>query len=63
MSHVNLSAVLHGINDLRMVRIRLRFPIQLKDKYPNFEVWLKCILTVNPYLLNCVFLYKMKKAM
>ena len=25
----------------------------LKDKYPNFEVGLKCILTVNPYLLVC----------
>ena len=23
----------------------------LKDKYPNFEVGLKCILMVNPYLL------------
>ena len=23
----------------------------LKDKYPNFEVELKCILMVNPYLL------------
>ena len=23
----------------------------LKDKYPNFEVGLKCILMVNPYLI------------
>ena len=27
----------------------------LKDKYPNFEVGLKCILTVNPYLLVCSY--------
>ena len=28
----------------------------LKDKYPNFEVGLKCILTVNPYLLVCSYI-------
>ena len=27
-----------------------------KDKYPNFEVGLKCILTVNPYLLMCSYI-------
>ena len=32
----------------------VRFP--LKDKYPNFEVGLKCILTVNPYLLVCSYI-------
>ena len=25
----------------------------LKDKYPNFQVGLKCILMVFPYLLLC----------
>ena len=29
---------------------------QLKDKYPNFEVGLKCILMVNPYLLVCTYI-------
>ena len=29
---------------------------KLKDKYPNFEVGLKCILTVNPYLLVCSYI-------
>ena len=29
--------------------------LHLKDKYPNFEVGLKCILTVNPYLLVCSY--------
>ena len=28
----------------------------LKDKYPNFEVGLKCILMVNPYLLVCTYI-------
>ena len=28
----------------------------LKDKYPNFEVGLKCILTVNPYLIVCSYI-------
>ena len=28
----------------------------LKDKYPNFEVGLKCILIVNPYLLLCSYI-------
>ena len=28
----------------------------LKDKYPNFEVGLKCILIVNPYLLACSYI-------
>ena len=28
----------------------------LKDKYPNFEVALKCILMVNPYLLVCSYI-------
>ena len=28
----------------------------LKDKYPNFKVGLKCILTVNPYLLVCSYI-------
>ena len=28
----------------------------LKDKYPNFEVGLKCILAVNPYLLVCSYI-------
>ena len=28
----------------------------LKDKYPNFEVGLKCILMVNPYLLVCSYI-------
>ena len=27
-----------------------------KDKCPNFEVGLKCILTVNPYLLVCSYI-------
>ena len=30
--------------------------ILLKDKYPNFEVGLKCILMVNPYLLVCSYI-------
>ena len=30
--------------------------IFLKDKYPNFEVGLKCILTVNPYVLVCSYI-------
>ena len=30
--------------------------IALKDKYPNFEVGLKCILMVNPYLLVCSYI-------
>ena len=29
---------------------------RLKDKYPNFEVGLKCILMVNPYLLVCSYI-------
>ena len=29
---------------------------ELKDKYPNFEVGLKCILMVNPYLLVCSYI-------
>ena len=29
---------------------------QLKDKYPNFEVGLKCILMVFPYLLLCSYI-------
>ena len=29
---------------------------KLKDKYPNFEVGLKCILMVNPYLLVCSYI-------
>ena len=32
----------------------------LKDKYPNFEVGLKCIL-YGESILTCEFLYKMKK--
>ena len=28
----------------------------LKDKYPNFEVGLKCIIMVNPYLLVCSYI-------
>ena len=28
----------------------------LKDKYPNFEVGLKCILMMNPYLLFCSYI-------
>ena len=28
----------------------------LKDKYRNFEVGLKCILMVNPYLLVCSYI-------
>ena len=28
----------------------------LKDKYPNFEEGLKCILMVNPYLLLCSYI-------
>ena len=28
----------------------------LKDKYPNFEVGLKCILMVNPYLFVCSYM-------
>ena len=35
---------------------RLKSPIDLKDKYPNFEVGLKCILTVNQYLLVCSYI-------
>ena len=30
--------------------------ISLKDKYPNFEVGLKCILMVNPYSLVCSYI-------
>ena len=30
--------------------------LHLKDKYPNFEVGLKCILTMNPYLLVCSYI-------
>ena len=30
--------------------------ISLNDKYPNFEVGLKCILMVNPYLLVCSYI-------
>ena len=29
----------------------------LKDKYPNFEVGLKCIPMVNPYLLLCSYIH------
>ena len=28
----------------------------LKDKYPNFEVGLKCILMVNPCLIVCSYI-------
>ena len=28
---------------------------RLKDKYPNFEVGIKCILMMFPYLLLCSF--------
>ena len=28
----------------------------IKDKYPNFEVGLKCILMVFPYLLLCSYM-------
>ena len=28
----------------------------LKDKYPNFEVGLKCIIMVNPNLLVCSYI-------
>ena len=28
----------------------------LKDKYPNFEVGLKCILIMFPYLLLCSYI-------
>ena len=39
-----------------------QFKYFLKDKYPNLEVGLKCILMVNPYLLACSYnVYKMKK--
>ena len=31
-------------------------PCLLKDKYPNFEVGLKCILMVDPYLLVCSYI-------
>ena len=30
--------------------------VSLKDKYPNFEVGLKCILMVFPYLLLCSYI-------
>ena len=30
--------------------------MNFKDKYPNFEVGLKCILMVNPYLLVCSYI-------
>ena len=30
----------------------------LEDKYPNFEVGVKCILTVFPYLLLCYYIMK-----
>ena len=43
----------------KMFRKELRASI--KDKYPNFEVVLKCILMVFPYLLLCS--YKNKNAM
>ena len=32
------------------------YRFKLKDKYPNFEVGLKCILMVNPYLLVCSYI-------
>ena len=31
-------------------------PLTLKDKYPNFEVGLKCILMVFPYLPRCSYI-------
>ena len=34
--------------------------VHLKDKYPNFEVGLKCI-TCGVLILNFVFLYKRKR--
>ena len=34
----------------------LRYCTYLKDKYPNFEVGLKCILMVIPYLLLCSYI-------
>ena len=36
--------------------VNKRHHTPLKDKYPNFEVGLKCILTVNPYLLVCSYI-------
>ena len=32
------------------------YSFKSKDKYPNFEVGLKCILMVFPYLLLCSYI-------
>ena len=34
--------------------------LNLKDKYPNIEVGLKCILMVFPYLLLCSYIIEIK---
>ena len=36
--------------------VQYRPQTTLKDKYPNFEVGLKCVLKVNPYLLVCSYI-------
>ena len=49
----------HTVEDVGYRYVKLFeniFDKVLKDKYPNFEVELKCILTVNPYLLVCSYI-------
>ena len=36
--------------------LHLHCGMELKDKYPNFEVGLKCILMANLYLLVCTYI-------
>ena len=40
----------------RKVLLILNFYPFLKEKYPNFEVGLKCIIMVFPYLLLCSYM-------
>ena len=43
-------------NNNRLLKVLNTIVLYLKDKYPNFEVGLKCILMVNPYLLLCSYI-------
>ena len=43
-------------NNNRLLKVLNTIVLCLKDKYPNFEVGLKCILMVNPYLLLCSYI-------
>ena len=47
--------ILRGAIDYHAM-INLSHFYLLKDMYPNFEVGLKCILMVNPYLLVCSYI-------